>query len=71
MCQIESKYLVLLQEMKTPVCSDVEGPSREVVNQLLEDALKVETAEHTEHTFIRPHAMRYLEPFYRRSCYFV
>lgn len=57
MCQIESKYLVLLQEMKTPVCSDVEGPSREVVNQLLEDALKVETAEHTEHTFIRPHAM--------------
>ncbi|KAM9311820.1 TBC1 domain family member 2B [Gastrophryne carolinensis] len=57
LCQIESKYLVLLQEMKTPVCSDGEGPDRDVVNQLLEDALKVETTEHTEHTFIRPHAM--------------
>ncbi|CAI9553035.1 unnamed protein product [Staurois parvus] len=56
-CQIESKYLVLLQEMKTPVYSDGEGPARDVVNQLLEDALKVETAEHTEHTFIRPHTM--------------
>ncbi|XP_018408270.1 PREDICTED: TBC1 domain family member 2B isoform X2 [Nanorana parkeri] len=54
MCQIESKYLVLLQEMKTPVCSDEQGPARDMVNQLLEDALKVETAEHT---FIRPHAM--------------
>ncbi|KAM4677181.1 TBC1 domain family member 2B isoform 2-T2 [Discoglossus pictus] len=55
LCQIESKYLVLLQEMKTPVCSDGRGPAREVVTQLLEDALKVETAEHPEHAFIRPH----------------
>ncbi|XP_063305486.1 TBC1 domain family member 2B [Pelobates fuscus] len=54
MCQIESKYLVLLQEMKTPVYSDGQGPAREVVNQLIEDALKVETAELPEHTFIRP-----------------
>lgn len=53
MCQIESKYLVLLQEMKTPVCSDAEGPARDMVNQLLEDALKVET----EHNFIRPHTV--------------
>ncbi|KAM5170900.1 TBC1 domain family member 2B isoform 2-T3 [Mantella aurantiaca] len=57
MCQIESKYLVLLQEMKMPVCSDGEGPDRDMVNQLLEDALKVDTAEHPEHTFIRPHTM--------------
>ncbi|KAG9489666.1 hypothetical protein GDO78_005553 [Eleutherodactylus coqui] len=57
LCQIESKYLVLLQEMKTPVCVDSQGPAQEVVNQLLEDALKVETVEHPEHTYIRPHTM--------------
>uniref|UniRef100_A0A8C5M0K0 TBC1 domain family member 2B n=1 Tax=Leptobrachium leishanense TaxID=445787 RepID=A0A8C5M0K0_9ANUR len=54
MCQIESKYLVLLQEMKTPVYSDGQGPAQEVVDQLIEDALKVETAELPEHTFRRP-----------------
>ncbi|KAM8972966.1 TBC1 domain family member 2B isoform 2-T2 [Pelodytes ibericus] len=54
LCQIESKYLVLLQEMNTPVYSDGPGPAREVVNQLIEDALKAETAEQPEHTFIRP-----------------
>ncbi|XP_075713773.1 TBC1 domain family member 2B isoform X2 [Rhinoderma darwinii] len=57
LCQIESKYLVLLQEMKTPVCFDSQGPAQEVVKQLLEDALKVETVEHPEHTYIRPHTM--------------
>ncbi|XP_056428859.1 TBC1 domain family member 2B isoform X2 [Hyla sarda] len=60
LCQIESKYLVLLQEMKTPVYLDSrgsQGPAQEVVNQLLEDALKVETVEHPEHTYIRPHTM--------------
>lgn len=57
LCQIESKYLVLLQEMKTPVCAARQGPGQEVVNQLLEDALKVETVEHPEHMFIRPHTM--------------
>ncbi|MEE6515182.1 hypothetical protein FKM82_023721 [Ascaphus truei] len=55
LCQIESKYLVLLQEMKTPVCSDGPGPAREVVTRLLEDALKVDSAEHPEFSFIRPH----------------
>ncbi|XP_075064496.1 TBC1 domain family member 2B [Mixophyes fleayi] len=53
LCQIERKYLVLLQEMKRPVYSNGQGPAQEVVNQLLEDALKVETAEHAEHTHIR------------------
>ncbi|XP_012822167.2 TBC1 domain family member 2B isoform X1 [Xenopus tropicalis] len=57
MCQIESKYLVLLQEMKTPVCSDDQGTAREFVNQLLEDALKVENAEQPEHTFVKPHTV--------------
>ncbi|XP_053573254.1 TBC1 domain family member 2B isoform X2 [Bombina bombina] len=55
LCQIESKYLVLLQEMQTPVGSDDRGPAREVVTQLLEDALKVETAEQPEHHFLRLH----------------
>ncbi|KAG8440190.1 hypothetical protein GDO86_006113 [Hymenochirus boettgeri] len=57
MCQIESKYLVLLQEMKTPVCSDGQGPAREFVNQLLEDALKVENLDQPEQTFIKPHTV--------------
>ncbi|XP_072003838.1 TBC1 domain family member 2B isoform X2 [Engystomops pustulosus] len=56
-CQIESKYLVLLQEMNTPVCVNSQGPAQEVVNQLLEDALKVETIEHPDHTYIRPHTV--------------
>lgn len=56
LCQIESKYLVLLQEMKTPVFVDNQGPRQEVVNQLLEDALKVET-EHPEHMYVRSHTM--------------
>ncbi|XP_053320653.1 TBC1 domain family member 2B [Spea bombifrons] len=51
LCQTESKYLILLQELKAPVYSDGQGPAVEVVNQLIEDALKVETCEHT---FIRP-----------------
>ncbi|XP_077120320.1 TBC1 domain family member 2B [Ranitomeya variabilis] len=57
LCQIESKYLVLLQEMRTPVCVDSQGPGQEVVNQLLEDALKVDQVEHPEHAYIRPHTM--------------
>ncbi|XP_044139307.1 TBC1 domain family member 2B [Bufo gargarizans] len=57
LCQIESKYLVLLQEMRTPVRLDSQGPAQEVVNQLLEDALKVETVEHPEHMYVRPHTM--------------
>uniref|UniRef100_A0A8D3CF81 TBC1 domain family member 2B n=1 Tax=Scophthalmus maximus TaxID=52904 RepID=A0A8D3CF81_SCOMX len=43
LCQVESKYLVLLQEVKTPVCSSSEqSPAREVISRLLEDALQAE-----------------------------
>ncbi|KAM4833216.1 TBC1 domain family member 2B isoform X2 [Urocitellus parryii] len=55
LCQIESKYLILLQEMKTPVCSEEQGPSRDVIAQLLEDALQVESQEQPEQAFIKPH----------------
>uniref|UniRef100_A0A8D0HBW1 TBC1 domain family member 2B n=1 Tax=Sphenodon punctatus TaxID=8508 RepID=A0A8D0HBW1_SPHPU len=54
-CQIESKYLILLQEMKTPVCSEEQSPARDVISQLLEDALKVDSNEHPEQTFFKPH----------------
>ena len=40
LCQVESKYLVLLQEVKTPVCSSSEqSAARDVISRLLEDAL--------------------------------
>ncbi|XP_040456703.1 TBC1 domain family member 2B isoform X2 [Falco naumanni] len=55
LCQIESKYLILLQEMKTPVCSEEQSPAREVITQLLEDALKAETNEQPEQAFFKPH----------------
>ncbi|XP_015494081.1 TBC1 domain family member 2B isoform X3 [Parus major] len=55
LCQIESKYLILLQEMKTPVCSEDQSPAREVITQLLEDALKVESSEQPEQAFFKPH----------------
>ncbi|KAM3927481.1 TBC1 domain family member 2B [Leptodactylus fuscus] len=57
LCQIESKYLVLLQEMNKPERIDSQGQAQDVVNQLLEDALKVETVEQPEHMYVRPHAM--------------
>lgn len=56
LCKVESKYLVLLQEVKNPVCSSSEqSPAREVISRLLEDALEVETADSQEHTFFKPH----------------
>ncbi|KAM5292569.1 TBC1 domain family member 2B [Ctenodactylus gundi] len=55
LCQIESKYLILLQEMKTPVCSEDQGPTQDVIAQLLEDALQVETQEQPEQAFVKPH----------------
>ncbi|XP_058398180.1 TBC1 domain family member 2B isoform X3 [Diceros bicornis minor] len=55
LCQIESKYLILLQEMKTPVCSEDQGPARDVIAQLLEDALQVESPEQPEQAFVKPH----------------
>ncbi|XP_023508285.1 TBC1 domain family member 2B isoform X2 [Equus przewalskii] len=58
LCQIESKYLILLQEMKTPVCSEEQGPARDVIAQLLEDALQVESPEQPEQAFIKPHLVR-------------
>ena len=55
LCQIESKYLILLQEVRTPVCSEEQSPAREVITQLLEDALKAETSEQPEQAFFKPH----------------
>ncbi|XP_062947329.1 TBC1 domain family member 2B isoform X1 [Cynocephalus volans] len=55
LCQIESKYLILLQEMKTPICSEEQGPARDVIARLLEDALQVESQEQPEQAFIKPH----------------
>ncbi|KAG2471132.1 TBD2B protein, partial [Polypterus senegalus] len=55
LCQVESKYLVLLQEVNNPVCSGEQGPTREVISRLLEDALQVETPEQPEHTIHKPH----------------
>ncbi|XP_059496098.1 TBC1 domain family member 2B isoform X2 [Stegostoma tigrinum] len=58
LCQVESKYLVLLQEVKNPVCSGGKGPTHEVISRLLEDALKVDSAEHPEQTTLKPHPVR-------------
>uniref|UniRef100_F7AWJ8 TBC1 domain family member 2B n=2 Tax=Ornithorhynchus anatinus TaxID=9258 RepID=F7AWJ8_ORNAN len=55
LCQIESKYLILLQEMKTPVCSEEQGPARDVIARLLEDALQVDSVEQPEQAFVKPH----------------
>ncbi|XP_062998763.1 TBC1 domain family member 2B isoform X1 [Elgaria multicarinata webbii] len=55
LCQVESKYLILLQEMKTPVCSEEQSVRRDVVAQLLEDALKVDSSEQPEQTYFKPH----------------
>ncbi|XP_060709624.1 TBC1 domain family member 2B [Hemiscyllium ocellatum] len=55
LCQVESKYLVLLQEVKNPICSGGKGPTHEVISRLLEDALKVDSAEHAEQTTLKPH----------------
>ncbi|XP_041966504.1 TBC1 domain family member 2B [Alosa sapidissima] len=52
LCQVESKYLVLLQEVKTPV-----GPTSEVITRLLEDALQVESGDQHEHTLLKPHTV--------------
>ncbi|XP_059917857.1 TBC1 domain family member 2B [Gadus macrocephalus] len=55
LCQVESKYLVLLQEVKTPVCSSSEqSATRDVISQLLEDALQVESSDPQDHPVFRP-----------------
>uniref|UniRef100_A0A667YFW4 TBC1 domain family member 2B n=1 Tax=Myripristis murdjan TaxID=586833 RepID=A0A667YFW4_9TELE len=64
MCQVESKYLVLLQEVKTPVCSSSEqNPAREVISRLLEDALQAETPDQHEHTIFKPHTVSEYDVF--------
>lgn len=45
--------------MKTPVCSEERGPTRDVIAQLLEDALQAEGPEHPEQALIKPHLVRY------------
>ncbi|XP_077372958.1 TBC1 domain family member 2B [Festucalex cinctus] len=58
LCQVESKYLVLLQEVKNPVCSSSEqSPAREVISRLLEDALQLENPEQEEHPVFRPNTV--------------
>ncbi|KAJ8333646.1 hypothetical protein SKAU_G00409650 [Synaphobranchus kaupii] len=55
LCQVESKYLVLLQEVRNPVCSSSEqSPAREVICRLLEDALQVDSKEE-ENPIFKPH----------------
>ncbi|XP_015666524.1 TBC1 domain family member 2B [Protobothrops mucrosquamatus] len=55
MCQVESRYLVLLQERKTPVCSEEPNPDSNLVAQLLEDALKVDSGELPAQAYFKPH----------------
>lgn len=60
LCQVESKYLVLLQEVKTPVCSSSEqSPAREVISRLLEDALQAESPDQQGHPIFKPNSVRY------------
>lgn len=60
LCQVECKYLVLLQEVKTPVCSSSEqSPAREVISRLLEDALQAESSDQQEHPIFKPNTVRY------------
>uniref|UniRef100_A0A665W6X6 TBC1 domain family, member 2B n=1 Tax=Echeneis naucrates TaxID=173247 RepID=A0A665W6X6_ECHNA len=58
LCQVESKYLVLLQEVKMPVCSSSEqSPTREVISRLLEDALQAEGPDQQEHLIFKPNSV--------------
>lgn len=50
--------MILLQEMKTPVCSEEQRPSHDVVAQLLEDALRVDTNDQPEQMVLKPHLVR-------------
>ncbi|KAM9376475.1 TBC1 domain family member 2B [Pholidichthys leucotaenia] len=58
LCQVESKYLVLLQEVKSPVCSLTEqNPAHEVISRLLEDALQAESPDQHEHPIFKPNTV--------------
>lgn len=62
LCQVESKYLVLLQDLKSPVCSSSEqSPAREVISRLLEDAL--DNTDPTEHAVFKPHPVSEYDVF--------
>ncbi|KAL0968912.1 hypothetical protein UPYG_G00273610 [Umbra pygmaea] len=64
LCQVESKYLVLLQEMKSPVCSSTDqSPASEVINRLLEDALQLESPDTAEHTIFKPNPVSEYDVF--------
>ncbi|XP_076026582.1 TBC1 domain family member 2B [Genypterus blacodes] len=64
LCQVESKYLVLLQEVKTPVCSSSEqNPARDVISRLLEDALQVDTADQHEQPNLKPSTVSEYDPY--------
>uniref|UniRef100_A0A673YW83 TBC1 domain family member 2B n=1 Tax=Salmo trutta TaxID=8032 RepID=A0A673YW83_SALTR len=62
LCQVESKYLVLLQDLKSPVCSSSEqSPAREVISRLLEDAL--DNTDPAEHAVFKPHPVSEYDVF--------
>ncbi|TNN86884.1 TBC1 domain family member 2B [Liparis tanakae] len=64
LCQVESKFLVLLQEVKNPVCSSSEqSPAREVISRLLEDALQVESSDQQEHPIFKPNTVSEYDTF--------
>lgn len=70
LCQVESKYLVLLQEVKNPVCSSSEqSPAREVISRLLEDALQVESSDQQDHLIFKPNTVRYGQKAFMNGCY--
>lgn len=59
LCQVECKYLVLLQEVKTPVCSSSEqSQAHEVISRLLEDALQAEPSDPQDHHIFKPNTVR-------------
>ncbi|XP_053175040.1 TBC1 domain family member 2B isoform X1 [Scomber japonicus] len=64
LCQVESKYLVLLQEVKSPVCSSsVQNPASELISRLLEDALQAESPEQQEHLIFKPNTVSEYDVF--------
>ncbi|XP_040024719.1 TBC1 domain family member 2B-like [Gasterosteus aculeatus] len=64
LCQVESKYLVLLQELKNPICSFSEqSPAREVISRLLEDALQAESSDHPDFPIFKPNTVSEYDTF--------
>lgn len=67
---MECKYLVLLQEVKNPVCSSSEhSPAREVISRLLEDALEPESSDQHEHLVLKPNTVRWARSVYMKRCF--